>query len=137
MYGAYIYDTLWRIVAPVIIFPVLLVLTFSFQNKILSTKKIYQNTIFLLVVLFLWIIPIGFMEGGYGHLLKNLMFFRKANTEELHKMFPPEFGKTRFFENPNDYFFEITGVFQFIAGLYTFYFLFKFSKEINKKIHTG
>jgi hypothetical protein len=71
------------------------------------------------------------MEGGYGHLLKNTLYYLDFNAETMHKLFPPEFGETRFFEVPNDIFFEISGILQFIIGLDTLFYLAKFTNYIK------
>ena len=133
VYGAYVYDTFWRVIAPIMVFPVILLLTFLLFDNLIQTRKYYKKIVFIFVVLLLWIIPIGFIEGGYAHVLKNVLFFGNASSEMLHQLFPPEFGKTRFFENTNDYFFEISGISQFFVGVYALYFLIKFSKELQSE----
>jgi hypothetical protein len=130
LYGAYVYGTLWRVIAPLIIFPVILFLTLLLFNNVIETQVYYKKVFFVFVVLLFWIIPIGFIEGGYGHLLKNILYFINTSVELMHRLFPPEFGKTKFFESPNNYFFEISGIVQFFAGLYTLCFLVKFWRSI-------
>lgn len=132
LYGAIIYSTIWRVIAPVLIFPIILIITLWVLNKLLITKSRKLQYLFFIIVLIFWIVPIGFIEGGYGHFLKNILFYTGTDTATLHKLFPAEFGNTRFFENPNDYFFEISGISQFFIGLYTFYYLVKFIRKGNK-----
>jgi len=131
LYGAYIYNTLWRAIAPTLLFPVLLIFTIKLFKNFIGTPKYWQKIFFTSTVLIIWIIPIGFMEGGYGHLLKNTLYYLDFNAETMHKLFPPEFGETRFFEVPNDIFFEISGILQFIIGLYTLLYLVKFINYIK------
>lgn len=131
LYGAYAYSTLWRAIAPTLIFPVILIIKMIMFNKLIVTPKYWPKKFFILIVLIFWIIPIGFMEGGYGHLLKNTLFYLEFNMETMHKLFPPEFGETRVFESPNDIFFEISGIAQFIVGLFTLFQLVKFINSIK------
>ncbi len=67
---------------------------------------------------------IGFFEGGYNHLVKNILFFGGAHQATLHQLFPgPEY------EMPNDLWFEVTGILQFFIGLWAAYYLFKTWRE--------
>jgi hypothetical protein len=60
------------------------------------------------------VILIGGFEGGYNHLLKNVLFFGGASRELLTSLFPPPT-----YELPNDWFFEITGILQIVPAALT------------------
>jgi hypothetical protein len=72
-------------------------------------KKILL-TIFLLVTVSFSIIGIGLYEGGYNHVVKNILYFGGVSTETLDEIYPSVY------ELPNDFLFELTGIAQFITG---------------------
>src|SRR5262249_61137272 len=66
---------------------------------------------------------IGLFEGGYNHLVKNVLFFGGASRATLDQLFPPPA-----YEMPNDLWFEVTGVLQFFVGLCAAYYFSSFTK---------
>ncbi len=80
--------------------------------------------VFVILTLVVPIAAIGFFEGGYNHLLKNVLFFEGAHQATLDRLFPgPEY------EMPNDLEFEATGILQFFIGLWATYYLFRLWRE--------
>ena len=55
---------------------------------------------------------IGVFEGGYNHAAKLLLFFGGAAPDTMNRLFPPPTS-----EMPNDVFFEVSGVLQFLVAL--------------------
>ena len=56
---------------------------------------------------------IGIFEGGYNHVLKNLLYFAGVAPETFGRLFPPPR-----YQPPTDWLFELTGVLQFPLGLF-------------------
>ena len=46
LYGAYIYNTLWRAIAPTLLFPVLLIFTIKLFKNFIGTPKYWQKIFF-------------------------------------------------------------------------------------------
>ncbi len=61
----------------------------------------------VVAILVLPVVGIGLYEGGYNHVLKNVVYFAMGKEQAL-AMFPPPI-----YELPSDLFFELTGVAQF------------------------
>lgn len=131
IYGGLAYDTLYRIIAPSISIPLLLVATFYLQYRVIRKPMRLVKILYAFVVSVFWILSIGIVEGGYNHVIKNFLFFSGISKEKLATFFPPEFGSQRFFEMPSDVFFEVTGIIQFFIGLGIIYYLWKFLKKSN------
>jgi peroxiredoxin len=64
-------------------------------------------------ILALPVAGIGFYEGGYNHVLKNLVYFAFGRAQAV-AIFPAPT-----YEMPNDLFFELTGVAQFPLSIMT------------------
>ncbi|MGH7962255.1 MAG: hypothetical protein ACRERD_10590 [Candidatus Binatia bacterium] len=62
---------------------------------------------------------IGFFEGGYNHVVKNVLYFSDASAAVLTTLFPPPT-----YEMPNSVFFEVTGIMQFPTALLAAYWTF-------------
>jgi len=126
VYGGLVYDTPYRIIVPTITLPLFWFLTFYIQYRLIKKASKGLKFLYSVIVTFLWIVPIGLIEGGYNHILKNIFFFTGVSQEKLATLFPPEFGALRLFEQPNDIIFEISGIIQFFIGLLIIYYLRKF-----------
>jgi hypothetical protein len=128
-YGAWIYDTPWRLH---IVYHGLIVLLITLTFFFLYSRN--KNRVFL----FLYILVasiffgglIGLYEGGYNHLLKNILYFAGINSDTLQLLYPPPM-----YEMPNDFVFEVSGTLQFftaILQLYTLLQLFTHKLMKNK-----
>ncbi len=73
IYGGIVYDTIYRIVVPTLTIPFFLVATFYIQYLIIKKSNKMGKNMFALAVSFFWILPIGLIEGGYNHILKNVL----------------------------------------------------------------
>ncbi len=129
IYGGFRYDTSWRIIMPIFFFLPMLILTLYFQALVLKNNSKVMLMVYSVFEFVGWIAVLGFGEGGYNHVLKNILYFDGASEDLMVKMFPPEFGATKLFEVPNDWFFEITGILTALFGVYALYFLIRFIKE--------
>jgi len=109
VYGGVIYQTSWRITGSLvgIVYCVLVALLIIYSDN---------NNLFRVLAITLslmWLLAIGIYEGGYNHVVKNLLFLSGASAGTLERFFPPEFG----YKIPDNLFFEITGVLQFVIVL--------------------
>src|SRR5215813_352913 len=60
---------------------------------------------FTMTAMLIPVIGIGLFEGGYNHVLKDLLYFSGASDTLMTRLFPPPT-----YEMPGDAFFEITGI---------------------------
>jgi hypothetical protein len=80
--------------------------------------------VFTVDTLVIHIAGYGLFEGGYNHVLKDLLYFGGASPELMHRLFPPPA-----YELPNDVFFEVTGVLQVVPAVIAAYYLYRFVQE--------
>jgi hypothetical protein len=110
VYAAVAFGTPWRLHVLVIVVPaaIAIFLTLSARMATAGQSAGRGRTVFAAVVIFL--VPvgtIGFYEGGYNHLLKNLVYFVGGEAPALARFPPPTY------EMPSDIVFEATGIAQF------------------------
>ncbi len=129
IYGGFRYDTSWRIIMPIFFFLPMLMLTLYLQSLVLKKNSKTMLAIYSFFEFIGWIVFLGFGEGGYNHVLKNILYFGGASEDLMIRVFPPEFGAAKLFEIPNDWSFEITGILTAAFALYALYFLIKFIRE--------
>lgn len=113
-YGAYIYDEPFRLHVAIIAMPVIVILLATFFGQRWSRNRAWQRGLrvtFIGTTLLFSVAAIGVYEGGYNHLVKDLLFFAGVPTEFLDRMYPSVY------ELPNNFFFEFTGVAQFFTGI--------------------
>ena len=129
IYGGAIYATSWRIIMPMFFFISMLVLTLVLQYQaIIRPSRILLIT-YTLLCLIVWVIGVGVFEGGYNHVLKNVLYYSRASMDLMVKMFPPEFGGAKFYESaPNDFLFEATGIASTILGFLVVRYMIPFVK---------
>lgn len=127
VYGAVIYDTPWRYHVAAFVLPVLLVLVLTYGvylRRPLTTLGKASKWLFMILTLLVPIGVIGLFEGGYNHLVKDILFFGGVPQTALDQLFPaPRY------EMPNDLWFEVTGVLQFFIGIHTTAYLFKWWRQ--------
>lgn len=126
-YGAYVYDTPWRLHVVFVAGLMAALLLGSFQisrrrSADLSGRVAFWT--FAAVVLVMPVAAIGLFEGGFNHLLKDALYFAGASADVMQRLFPPPA-----YELPNDVFFEVTGVQQLVLGALTGYQLFRLVGE--------
>ncbi len=126
-YGAYIYNTPWRLHVVFVSVPVAV----AIFGSLLALRR-WPATIageaavwvFAVVTLLFPVAGIGLFEGGYNHTVKDVLYLAGASGELMNRLFPPPT-----YELPNDAFFEVTGVLQVIPGIITGYLLYLFVKR--------
>lgn len=126
LYGAAIYDTPWRHHVALIALPMLAVLIVAYGvYRWRYPHWLGKTSLCLFIALSSMVIAwIGVFEGGYNHLLKNILFFAGLSQDVLVQLFPPPA-----YEMPNDLWFEVSGVLQFFIALYAIRCLFRLWRE--------
>ena len=133
-YGAYLYDTPWRL--RVVSFSVLAasgIIGSALALRRWSGRTLGRIAFWALTVLTL-VIPIGLIglfEGAYNHVIKNAVYFAGAPSSLLNMLFPPSI-----YELPNSLFFEMTGVMQFVAGAVTARQLYRLLIDSRRTLST-
>lgn len=126
-YGALIYEDPFRLHVMYGAIPVILIQLLAYR-KVQGTSSALIRQLafaaFMLISVVISVCAIGLYEGGYNHLLKNLLYFGGATQATLDLLFPPAV-----YEMPGNYFFEVTGIFQFVFGMYGIYCLIQYWKE--------
>jgi hypothetical protein len=113
-YGAYIYNTVWRLDVVVASAAGALVIALCFWAASRHADQMSGRIALwlgLIVVAGLPVVAIGLFEGGYNHVLKNLVYFL-ASPETYRQMFP-----ATTYEIPTNWIFEGTGIAQFPLAL--------------------
>lgn len=126
-YGALIYEEPFRLHVAYFAIPVIGILWFTsrlYQKNPVQKSGNIAFWVFMFFSLFISTGLIGLYEGGYNHLLKNVLYFGGADPETLNRLFPPPM-----YEMPNDLLFEVTGIFQLILAIYALFCLVIFWKE--------
>jgi hypothetical protein len=120
-YASILYQSPWRLhvvqvsIIVIIYTLVALVVLRKWQNTVFA--KIVSSIFFVVtgVVSVAWI---GIFEGGYNHVIKDIVFFIGVPESVTSTMFPPSI-----YHAPHDVFYEVTGVIQLVfACLILFYF---------------
>ena len=131
LYGAAIYATPWRHHVAVIALPVLLVLILAYgvyRWRPLTLLSKISMWLFMVLILLFPVGLIGLYEGGYNHLVKNVLFFGGVPRPTLERLFPPPT-----YEMPDDLWFEVTGVLQFLIALWAAYYLYRLWRESRRE----
>lgn len=126
-YGAYLYKTPWRRhaapisgLATAAAFGSLLVL----RRRTTSRADAIAFWILTADTLVVHVGGFGVFEGGYNHVLKDVLYLGGASPALLRRLFPaPRY------ELPDDAFFEVTGVLQVVPAAITGYYLYCLVKE--------
>lgn len=110
VYGAWRYETPWRLHVLMLSIPVIVVvgLLYRFIKKEGSPKFLFW--IFWVITLLPSVLLIGMYEGAYNHLFKNIVYFAGAGRSTLDSLFQPGL-----YEMPNDFIFEFTGILQAVV----------------------
>jgi hypothetical protein len=127
VYGAALYATPWRHHVAVLVLPVLLVLIFAYGVHQRQPQTWFGRASLWLFIVLTLLVPVGLIglfEGGYNHLVKNMLYFGGVSRATFDQLFPaPRY------EMPDDLWFEVTGVLQFFVGLWTAYYLSRLWRE--------
>jgi hypothetical protein len=126
-YGAYLYQTPWRLHAAIVSGGATLLmagLLTLFRSRHVGTVARWGFVIVGLLVSFL---GFGIFEGGFNHVVKNVLYLSNASPGFMGRLFPPGL-----YEMPNDALFEVTGVLQIVPGVLTGYYLFELARNIRQ-----
>jgi len=120
LYGAVVYDTPWRfhvaIIAPILAVATARALYLGGSQR--GTRPgIAWTRIAAALILIFPIGLVGLVEGGYNHVIKNLLYL-VCGPRSARVFFPPPL-----YEMPNNLLFEATGIAQFPLGLVAAHFL--------------
>ncbi len=113
-YGAYIYDEPFRLHVSIIAIPVVAIILLTYVGQLRLENPAWKKALrvtFIVVTTVFSIAAIGIYEGGYNHVVKDVLFFSGVPVEFLDRMYPSVY------ELPNNFFFEFTGVAQFFTGI--------------------
>jgi asparagine N-glycosylation enzyme membrane subunit Stt3 len=114
-YGALIYKDGFRLHVAIIAAPIMFLLTAVYYTFNRYPDAARKRKVFLVLIIIIVVVPIGAIgmyEGGYNHLLKNILYFGGLPISTLDELYPSVY------ELPNDFIFEITGIGQFVLGLF-------------------
>lgn len=132
VYGAVMYATPWRHHVALIALPFLAALIVAFSVHKRRAQTFAGRTsmyVFAIITSVFSVGLIGFFEGGYNHLLKNILYFGGASRTVLGRLFPsPQY------EMPNDFLFEATGILQFVVAVAAAYYTFHFWSESRRQM---
>jgi hypothetical protein len=115
VYGAIIYDTPFRLHIVFISLPVAMAFTFALYVGALRPGTAAGRAATLTgaaIILVFAVAAIGFFEGGYNHVVKNVVYF-VGGEDAMMKLVPEWLYDPAAVETPNDLLFELTGIAQF------------------------
>ncbi|HVU98745.1 MAG TPA: hypothetical protein VHE34_26165 [Puia sp.] len=122
-YGAVIYPQIFR--AYVALGAIAIgFLEYMLYRLHLKKKEKLSGVLFQLIACIVPVLMIGFYEGGYNHVLKNILFFSGADRNVLTKLFPPPE-----YEMPDNFLFECTGILQFVLAVMALIFFIRWKRS--------
>lgn len=126
-YGAYVYDTPWRLHAVYVAAAAALAILGAravMRAETSPASRKVARAIFVVVTLGVAVLMFGFFEGGYNHAVKNVLYFGGAPPALMAQLFPPPA-----YELPNDLFFELTGILQAVPAVLAAAWLYRMVRE--------
>lgn len=131
VYGAVIYSTPWRHHIALIALPVLAALFVAYHVHTRHPRTTAGRAamyVFTVITTLFSVGLIGFFEGGYNHLVKNVLYFGGASSSLLGRLFPAPT-----YEMPDDLLFEMTGILQFVVAFAAAYYTVRFWREGRRR----
>ncbi|MCV0394733.1 MAG: hypothetical protein K5872_00835 [Rhizobiaceae bacterium] len=116
VYGAVAFETPWRLHVLALVLPAAIAIFLALRAGMAMEGRSTGRRWTVVGALLILVVPvalIGFYEGGYNHLVKNLAYFLGGEARAL-ALFPPPT-----YEMPRDVFFEVTGIAQFPLSIVT------------------
>src|SRR5689334_14730395 len=113
-YGAFIYKDGFRLHVAIVAAPIMFILVavyYAFNRHHDTAGKRRAFRFLIIVIVVVPIGAIGMYEGGYNHVIKNILYFGGVPVSTLDELYPSVY------ELPNDFIFEITGIGQFVLGI--------------------
>jgi hypothetical protein len=130
-YGAWLYATPWRHHVAIFAVPALflLVTLHAIHRRHMFTRVgLAAGYTFAVITALVPVGLIGLFEGGYSHLLKNVVYFGGVRGASFDWWFPAPT-----YEIPNDLLFESSGVLQFVIGCYAAVTLAAFWRQLRHR----
>lgn len=115
-YGAFAFGTPWRLHIIAIAVPVAIAIVAALHLGTVKTGQPTGRVSTVLAAILILLFPvaaIGIYEGGYNHVVKNLVYFIRGEAV-TRALFPPPL-----YEMPHDLFFEATGMAQLPLSIAT------------------
>ncbi|MBE1207811.1 hypothetical protein [Aminobacter carboxidus] len=115
-YGAMAFGTPWRLHILLFVVPAAIVIAvLLYAGWVANTARSARLLTWAAaaVVFVVPIVLVGYVEGGYNHVVKNIVYFGFGEAA-FHAIFP-----TPPYEMPKNLFFEITGIAQFPLSVLT------------------
>jgi peroxiredoxin len=125
VYGGLIFGTPWRVHGAAIAIVVGAALI-ALATVYVRTHKQLAGYALAAAVIAMPVLATGLFEGGYNHLVKNVLFFAGAPHEVLVALFPPPT-----YEMPSEVFFELTGIAQMIPAAIAALASVRFIRELR------
>jgi hypothetical protein len=131
LYGAAIYNTPWR---AHIAMPAMSAMLFIIGALYVSHRKAATRLgkvarwLAIGVIALIPVAWIGLFEGGYNHVVKDVLYFSGMPLSLMQRLFPPPL-----YELPDDVFFELTGVLQFFVALLAIHHTLQFVRSQRKE----
>lgn len=116
VYGALLFDTPQRLHMLAAAPPYVLAVAIAYRGAIRPVAR-RGRAFGSAIVASSWLLPlgvIGVFEGGYNHLLKNVLFFAGIDRARFEALYPGGL----LYEAPSDLWFEASGIAQFVVALF-------------------
>lgn len=117
--GAAVHDTPWRAQVAMAVIPVLVVLVFAFAMHRARPQFWLGRAarwLFIVVTLTVCVGLVGLFEGGYNHVVRNVVHFARTDPRVRERLFP-----TSTYEAPSHVLFEVAGVLPLVVSLIAAY----------------
>jgi len=115
-YGAFTFGTPWRLHILAIAVPVVIAIVVALHCSAVRPSRVAGPRLAVFAAGLILAFPVGVIgiyEGGYNHVLKNLVYFIGGEAQ-ARALFP-----SPLYEMPRDVFFEATGIAQFPLAIAT------------------
>jgi hypothetical protein len=116
-YGSIIYEAPFRLHVVYFGLSIIAILSWLFNLSKRELKPPLDRIVYWGFLFLAFLVPtalIGLYEGGYNHMLKNILFFTNYPESKFIKLYPPPM-----YEAPDNLIFEFSGSLQFFFGLYS------------------
>jgi hypothetical protein len=126
-WGAYIYAAPFRLHVVALAIPLAILITWllrSVRSPSYGARLKRGLLLTALALVAVVVAGIGFFEGGYNHIVKNVLYFAGVPATQLLALFPPPT-----YEMPDNLFFEATGILQFPVSLFVASAAFRLVKQ--------
>jgi hypothetical protein len=126
--GALLYESPFRLHVVLVALPVAAALGIAYRARSSLALGGVAWAVFLALSLFVGA-AIGVYEGGYNHVVANVLYFAGAPRALFERIYPAVS------EVPNDFWFGLTGVLQFPAGAYCLWLAVRLARRTSQRGH--